>query len=71
MARATYKKANRTRFEGQCKGGRWVETVATKKTANRRARRQGKVALRNLDWKIKNFLKKCLTNRIEDDIIYT
>ena len=49
MARATYKKANRIRFEGQCKGGRWIETVATKKTANRKVRRQGKVALRNLD----------------------
>lgn len=45
MNRAEYKKAYRTRYEGQCEcggGSRWVEVVRTAKRANRAARREAK-----------------------------
>lgn len=45
MTKAMFKKAYRTRFEGQCEcggGARWVEVVATRKRANRGVRREGK-----------------------------
>lgn len=48
MTRTAFKKTARTRFEGRCYGiggGRWVETVATKKEANKRFRKATKVVV--------------------------